>query len=150
MSHAFDLLDIDVPQDKEHHARRVIEPANKALQVLATILTKAFGIAQNVAAKRMIGEEELVEIVVDEFRRRVVVTLYLIDDHLHLAFQFALGIGAVEGDIEEQVEGSGEVLPQGGTVIDGMLLTRVGIQVASYSLHAIDDVPRTTALCALK
>ena len=67
-----------------------------------------------------------------------------------LVLPTVLGICAVEGDVEQEVEGSAEVLAQGGAIVDGVFLARIGIQVAANRLHAVYDVPRTAARGSLE
>ena len=88
----------------------------------------------------MLGEEEALELVVDEFRRLVPVALYLVDDDFHLVRHLFVGIGAGEGYVEEQVDGSADVPLQASAVIDRLLFACEGIEFSAHTFHAGDDL----------
>jgi len=110
-----------------------------------THLAQAVGIAEDAAAKGMVGVEEAFEVIIDEFGRRIVVALDLVDDHFALFLKLGLWVGAVENDVGKEREGSTEMLPREGGVVDNLLLARVGVEVAAYALHAVVDVPRVAS-----
>ena len=89
----------------------------------------------------MVGEDEIVKLVVDEFCRRVVVALYLVANHLHFLVYLGLRIGAVEHDVGEQVYGPRQMVFQNGCVVDGVFLVGEGIQVAPHALQTVEHVP---------
>ena len=111
-----------------------------------TELAQAVGIAQNVPAQGMLRKKESLEVIENQLAGRVIIALYLIDHDLHLLLHLVLGIGAVENDIHQQVDGSVEMLSWEGAVVDRLLLARIGIQVTSHTLHPVYDVPSLAPL----
>ena len=61
-----------------------------------------------------------------------------------------LGEGAVEDDVQEQGDGAFQVLTQEGGIVDGFFFARVGVEVASHALHAVQDLHGCEALGALE
>ena len=101
-------------------------------------------------AQRRTLEDDIFEFIINQFGRRIVVTLYLIADYLYLLVDFRLRINRMENDVGEQIYGSCDVLLEDGGVINRALLVGVGIQVASHALRTVENVPRLAALCALE
>ena len=98
----------------------------------------------------MSGEDGALEIVVDEFGRRIVVAFYLVAYHLHLLVYVGLRVGAVEHDVGEQIHGPCCVLMQNGGMIDRVLLAREGVEVASHALQRVEDLYCLSFLCSLE
>ena len=84
----------------------MIEALGIALHVVGTERAQRVGIAQDVTPQGMTGEEQALELVVDKFRGLVLIALNLVDDHLHLALHLFLGIGALQGNVEQEVDGA--------------------------------------------
>ena len=101
-------------------------------------------------SERMTAENGVLEEVVHEFGRRVVVALYLVYYHLHLLVYLRLRIGAVEHDVGEQVDGAVDVLLQYGSVIHRLLLVGEGVEVATHALQMFQNLHRAAALRALE
>ena len=91
------------------------------------------GGAQDVVPQGMTLEEDILELIVYQFGRRVVITLYLIADYLHLLVYLLLGVSGVEDDVGEEIHGSGYVLLQDGGIVYRALLVGVGTQ--AYDVH---------------
>ena len=85
-------------------------------------------------------EEQALEVVVDEFGGRVVVTFYLVIDDLSLFVEFGLGEGGLEEHVGQQFHGSSHVCRQCGSVVGRFLFGRVGIEFASDVFDAIDEL----------
>ena len=135
-----DFLNGDLSLHKQHGAVGAVGAADEVQQVGGGVLAQAPGVAEDVASEGMSGEEQGLEVIVDEFCRGVVVALYLVDDDLALLLEFLLGEGAVEDDVHEQRQRAPEVLAEEGGVVDGLFLSGVGIEVAAHALHAVEDL----------
>ena len=140
----------DASENEKHHVVRTVEPGGEALHVHAAEFPQPAGFAQDVASEGMAAEHQVLEIVENQFGRRVVVALYFVDDHFHFLVHFRLRIGAAQRDVHEQVCGAGEMLFQEGRVVDGFLLSGVSVQVSAHGFHAVQDVPGASAVCPLE
>ena len=114
--------------------------AGEGTEVRGGVLAQAAGIAENVAPQGMTGEEQCLEVIVDEFCGGVVVALYLVDDNFALLLEFLLGEGAMEDDVDEQGQCAAQVLAEEGGVVDGLFLARVGVEVSADALHAVENL----------
>ena len=56
----------------------------------------------------------------------------------------------MEYDVGQEVGSTAEVVAQDRSIVDGLLLSGVGIEVATYALKPIGDMTGTTAVGALK
>ena len=101
-------------------------------------------------SKGMSFEEDILELVVDQFGGRVVVTLDFITDHLHLLVDFRLWILTVENDVCQHINGLWEVLFRDGGIEAGVFLVGEGIQFTAQSLDGIDDLEGITPLSTLE
>ena len=97
--------------------------------------------SQDISTDRIIRINQFLEIVENQFGRRVVVAFYFVDDHLHLFVHLCLGIGAAQHDVGQQIHSTCEVFFQESRVVNGFLFARVGVQVPSYAFHAVQDMP---------
>ena len=95
-------------------------------------------------------EEDILELIVYQFGRRVVITLYLIAYYLHLLVYLLLWISGVEDNVGEEIHGSGYVLLQDGGIVYRALLVGVGIEVAAHALQAVEDMPSLASLGTLE
>ena len=95
-------------------------------------------------------KEDVLEFIVNQLGGRVVIAFNLVADHLHLLVDLVLGIGAVEDDVRQQVDGLGEVFFGDGSVVDRVLLIGKGIQLTAYTLEGIDDLQGVATLGALE
>ena len=95
-------------------------------------------------------EEDILEFIVYQFGRGVVVTLYFIADYLHLLVYLLLWISGVEDNVGEEVYGSGDVLLQDGGIVYRTLLVGISIEVAAHALQAVEDMPSLASLGTLK
>ena len=137
---------LHIAQHIKHHPVGMIKAPGEAMQVAGTELPKRFGIAQNVASEGMRREDKALELVVDELRRLVLIALYLVDDHFHLAVHLFLRIGALHSDVEQEVDGPRNMLLQASAIIDRLLFACKRIEFSAHALHARDDLPsRATA-----
>ena len=134
------LLLAHSPFDEEDGARGMVVAADEGLEIGSGVVAQALWVAEDIAAKRMMGKEECLEIIKDEFCGRVVVALYLIDDDLAFLLEFILRKGAVEDDVEQQGDGTTEVGAQEGGIVDGLFFARIGVEVAAHTFHAVEDL----------
>ena len=93
--------------------------------------------SENVMSQRMPFKQEVLELIVDKFCRGVVVTLYLIANHLHFLVYLVLRIGAVEHDVGEQVNGFRQMLAQHGSIEDGVFLVGEGVDVSAHAFQFV-------------
>ena len=95
-------------------------------------------------------EEKVLEVVENQLGRRILVRLYLIDDDLRLFLHLVLGEGGVENDVGQQLKGAREVFDGKSTIDHRFFLISIGIEVAAYILHAVQDMPGAAAARAFK
>ena len=98
----------------------------------------------------MAVEDQILELVVYQLARRVVVALNLACHHFHFLVHLVLWIGAVQHNVRKDVDGAGQMLFQAGAVVHGLFLARKGVQVSAYGFHAVDDVPCLAAMGPLE
>ena len=118
---------VDIAVSKEHAVLRAIVAACEAQRVSRGVTAQLLRRAKYVVPERMTVEDGVLEEVVDELGGRVVVALYLVDNHLHLLVYLRLRIGTVEHDIGEQVDRATDVVLQHGSMIHRLLLIGEGI-----------------------
>jgi hypothetical protein len=95
-------------------------------------------------------EHEVLEIVENAFRGRVLVGVDLIDDDVLLLFQLLGRECGVEDDVRDQLGRFGQVGPQRRRMDHGFLLGRVGVQLASEVFEAAVDMIRAPSLGPLE
>ena len=98
----------------------------------------------------MTFEENILEIIVDQFRRCIVIALYLVANDVHLVFYFVLGILAAEDNIRQQVDSAGKVFLLDSRIKHGVFFIGEGIQVSTDTLQAIEYLDSGTAMSALE
>ena len=79
--------------------------------------------------------------VVDKLCGAIVVALYLVADDFYLFVYLGLWIHRVEDHIAEEVDSSCYVLMKDGSIVYGTLLGGIGLEVATYTLQVVEDVP---------
>ena len=144
------LLEINIPISEEYRIIRPIKLPCEAQRILSLESPNLLGSAQDIVPQRRTLEEDILELIVNQFGRRIIIALYLIADYLHLLIYFRLRINRVEDDVGKQVHGPCDVLLQDSRVIHRTLLVGVGIQVAAHALQTVENVPRLAALGALE
>ena len=95
-------------------------------------------------------EEHVLERIVDQVGRRILVGVYLVRDHLLFAFQFPLGEGRAEGYVGDQFGRPGEVAAQRRGVYGRVLLGGEGVELAAEVFQPAVDLPGTAALRAFE
>ena len=89
----------------------------------------------------MVREYQFLEIVKNQFRGTVFVTLYLINNDFYLFFDFCLWKCTVEHDVRQQFGGTEEMLFQESAVHYGLFLVGISVQVAAHPFHPVQNVP---------
>ena len=144
------LLEINIPVCEEYRIIRPVKFPCEPQCILRLESPNLLGSAQDIMPQRRTLEEDILELIVNQFGRRIVIALNLIADYLHLLIYLRLRINRMEDDVGKQVHGSCDVLLQDGGVIHRALLVGVGIQVASHTLQTVEYVPGLSALGALE
>ncbi len=92
-------------------------------------------VSQGVSLKELVFK-----LVVDQFCGCVVIAFDFIADDVLLVFDLRSGIGAVEDDVCQQVDGTWQVFLEDGSIEDGVFLVRKGVQVAAYALQTVENL----------
>ena len=95
-------------------------------------------------------EEHVLERIVDQVGRRILVGVYLVRDHLLFAFQFPLGEGRAEGYVGDQFGRPGEVAAQRCGVYGRVLLGGEGVEFPAEVFQPAVDLPGPAALRAFE
>ena len=98
----------------------------------------------------MTGKENILKFVIDEFGRRVVITLDFIADYFHFLVNFMLWIDTVEDDIGQKVDCPRRMFFQNSRIIDRIFLVGERVEIATYAFKCIADMPRPAPFCALE
>ena len=138
-------VEMEVAVSEEHHVLRTVEAAGEPQSIGGRELPHPLGFPEDVVAQGMVLEEDVVKLIIDQFGGGVIVALNLVCDHFHLFVNLSLGVGAVEHDVAEQVDGAGQVVFQHRSIIDGVFLVGEGIEVTAHTFQTVDDVPGAPA-----
>ena len=95
-------------------------------------------------------EEHVLERIVNQVGRRILVGVYLVRDHLLFAFQFPLGEGRAEGYVGDQFGRPGEVAAQRRGVYGRVLLGGEGVEFPAEVFQPAVDLPGPAALRAFE
>ena len=106
--------------------------------------------AQNVAPESVAAKEHGLKLIKDQVARLIAVTVDFVAHHFHFAVHLFLRISAAEDDVSQQVSRAGEIFAQNNSRKGRFLLVGEGIQVATYALQAVGDLPRAPAGCTLE
>ena len=86
---------------EEHHALGAVHAAVESVHVGRGQLAQPIGPAQYGASQRVLPEDDRLEVIIDELRWLVVVTLYLLYHHLGFLHHLVLWEGAVQHHVGE-------------------------------------------------
>ena len=142
--------EVDVAIREEHAVLRAVITCGEALCVRRSVSSQLISRPQNVVSEGMSFVYGVLEEVVDEFGRRVVIALNLVDYHLHLLVNLRLRIRTVKDDVGKQVHGTVDVILQHGGMIDRLLLVGEGVEVAAHTLQIAENLHRASSLGALE
>ena len=95
-------------------------------------------------------EELILKLVVNEFGRRIVITLDFIADNIHFMHQFLGRIGAVENNIRQQIDSTRNMFLENGSIENGVFLIGESIEIATDTLKTIENLQGGTATGALE
>ena len=90
-------------------------------------------------------EQLVLEDIVDEFGRRVVIALYLVADDIDLVFHLVLRVLAAEDDIRQQIDGTWKMGFLNGGIEGGVFLVGESVQVATDTLQTVKYLDGRTA-----
>ena len=95
-------------------------------------------------------EELILKLVVNEFGRRIVITLDFIADNIHFMHQFLGRIGAVENNIRQQIDSTRNMFLENSSIENGVFLIGESIEIATDPLKTIENLQGGTATGALE
>ena len=98
----------------------------------------------------MILEYQILELVVDEFRWRVIIALYLVTDDVYLVAYLLLWINTTEDDVTQQVYRLVQMVFQDSRIEYRIFLIGKGIEVATHTLQTIQYLQGRALLSTLK
>ena len=133
-------LEINVAVDKEDRILRTVMPVGETQRIRRSERPDTVCRPKNIVAQRMPAEDEVLEVVVDQFRRTVVIRLYLVADDFHLLVDFLLRIDTVEDDIRQQVNRTADMVLQNRRIVNGIGLGSEGVEVAAHLFETVDDI----------
>lgn len=133
------LAKVDVAVSKEYCVVGPVEPLCEPQRISRGKAPDIVGRSKDAVSERMTGKQQVLELIVDKLRRRVVVAFYLVAYNLHLLVNLALRICASEDNIGKKVYGTGEMLVRNGGIEDRVLLVCESIEIATEFLKTVDD-----------
>jgi len=98
----------------------------------------------------MSAEDQILEVIENKFGRRVLVRLDFINDYLRFLFNLTLRKGGMKYNIRQQFKGPAEVLSKESRIDNRLFFIGVSIQVTTYILHTIENMPGFPLLCTFK
>lgn len=137
---ADELVEVDVCDDGEDHAVGGVVADEEGAEEVGGEGFDVFLGAEDVVCERVSGEEEFLELVVDEVGRLVAVAVDFLDDDVFLVFDFVERELRVEEDVAEKFDATREVLDERGGVDAGFLLGGEGVEFAADAVDAVEDV----------
>ena len=146
----YKLLKIHPSITEENAVFGLVVFLGKTLNIFRFICPHLVCIAKNVASYGMPLEDKALEIVVYQFRRRVVIAFYLIAHHFFLFVKFLLRISATKYNIREQVNGSCCMLFQYSGIIHSIFLGGESIQFATNCFQTVYNIESRTVLGTLE
>ena len=97
------LIEHNISVNVKHTVVRAIEFVSKPPRILSRERAYVACRSQNAVTQRMVSEHNILEFIIDEFRRAVVVRLNFIANHLHFLIDFRLWVSAVEHNVRQEV-----------------------------------------------
>jgi len=134
------LFEFHVTDDGDDHLVGGIVLVEERRELFRREMLDVFFVAEDIVGERVAAEDHLLEVVVDEFGRRVLVEVDLFDDHILLFLNFVLGKGGVEEDVAEKLQAALEVLRESRGIDAGLLLGSEGVELATNAVDAVADV----------
>ena len=106
------LLEIDIPVCEEYRIIRPVKLPCEAQRIPRLEGANLLGCTQDIVSQWRTLEEDILELIVNQFGWRIIIALNLIADYLHLLVYLRLRINRVEDDVGKQVHGPCDVLLQ--------------------------------------
>ena len=125
-------------------------PRGEARHVVVRVLAEPVLRAEYVVAEGMRAEHHVLEAVVNQLGRRVVVALYFVAHHLDFLLHLGLRIRAVQHYVGKQIDGARHMLAQQRRVEHRVLLVGEGVEVAAHPFEAVQDLHGAAARRALE
>ena len=104
--HPHQLLKVNIPIGEKDAVVGTVVLAGEPQSISRGVLAEPFGVTKDVMTKGMTFKEDVLEVIVDQLGRRVVITLDFIADYLYLLIDFLLGVDAMEHDIGQHIYSS--------------------------------------------
>src|SRR5574344_913515 len=101
LNQTYCTLEINIGRDEEHFIVRTV-----------ILFFESFRFSENIMSQRMTLEYHIFELIINQFRGRVIITLYLITDDSNFLVYLLLWICAVKYDITQDIDGSWQMLLQ--------------------------------------
>ena len=98
----------------------------------------------------MVVEDEVFELVVNQFGRCVVITFYLVTDDINLMFQLVLRVFTAKNDIAKQVDSSHEMFTLDGGIEYGIFFVSKGVKITSHALKTVENLECRTVTGSLE
>lgn len=96
------------------------------------------------------GKYHILIVVVNGLGGHIAIRCYLIEHHLALLVELAVGEKAIGNQVAYQLHRPGVVAAREDGIYEGVLLGGVGIEFAAHALHPVDDMVRAAALRTFK
>ena len=135
---------------KEDHRPRHVQPAEKRQAVGRRATRQRIGVTQDVVPQRAAGKHDVLNVVVRRLGGCVAIGRNLLSHHIALTLNLRLGKGRIPHHVGNQLGGTRQVARRIDTIEHRRVLGSEGVEFASHTLHAIEDVPRATVLGALE
>ena len=103
-------LEIHVSIDEEYGIVGTVVTLDESEGIGGGVLSQLLRLAEDVMAEGVACKEDILELIIDQFGRRVVITLDLITDHLYFLVDLVLRILAMEYNVSQHVYSLEEVL----------------------------------------
>ena len=139
-----------VADRRENHPVRGVRAGREGADCIAVVAHQRRFAAQDVVSQLRTVEQHVLERVVNQVGGRILVGVYLVDDHLLFAFQFPVGEGRAEGDVGDQLRGFRKIAFQRRGVDRRIFLGRECVELPAEVFQPAVHLPRFPALCALE
>lgn len=140
--HPAQAVEVDTAVGEEDAVGRTVQPPGERGGIDSGVGSHSRCRAEDIVAEGCALEDEIVELIVDELRRRVVVRFYLVADDLHLLCYLLLGIGAVENDVGEHVDSLRQTVLEDCGIVHRVGFRGVGVEISADALEGLDDIYR--------
>lgn len=133
-----------------HHVAGSVIPLDERPGVLRGEGAHAFRRAEYVVAKPASPVDQFLELVVDGIGRTVLITVYLLNDHLPLLVELGGREHGIHYEVGKELEGAVGMSGRRIGVDERLLFSGVGVEFAANGFHAVGDVPAAAVLCPLE